>query len=474
MNAGLPKKKKKKKDALNLAVIARYFCSIGIFITGMLLVKEDATLPAFIVFLCLMILQVVQLYAESHRFSDLRILVTVSWIGGITLSILRLSEWQTEWSNTMWACCAFFYFLFQAGYDLRMYFYRIRHDENVVTLDTGKAAYEKRLFQAVLILTAVCLLAFLLEGVLLEFRYPLLVKNTPHAYTDFKVTGVHYFTVSSVLVHPLSVIYLFRTEEPKKKKIFVIFLNVLALAVPVLLLSKYLVFIAILYTILAFFCVKKLPAKTVVLITAGALIAAAAAFALVVSMRHYPEGHLQSVFRFRNQETPVAIQYPYIYITINFENLNRQIARLQHFSYGLRSALPFFALTGMKKFVPAVTEAFNALERYAAFWQLPTETLLYDVYSDFYLYGVAVFSVLLGLASAWVTHIMEKRQKVLGIMLYVQFAGYLLLSFFSTWFSNATTWFYFVATFAIAFFCTGEEKGFFRFHIRELTGEMKS
>ena len=465
--------RKKKEDALNIAVIARYFCGICIFITGMILVKEGAVLPAFIVFLCLLILQIVQLFSESRNFFDLRILLTLSWIGGITLSILSLSEWQTKWSNVMWICCGSFYFLFNASYDLRMFFYRKKHDENVVALEPRKTAYEKRLFQAIVILTCVTVGAFLLEGVLLDLKFPLLVRNMPHAYTEFKVTGIHYFTVATVLVHPLSVFYLFKTEEPKKKKALVIALNVLALAVPVFLLSKYLVFLAILYSIFAFFCVKRFPAKVVLMSLLGAVIVAAGAFALVISMRHYPEGYLQRIFRFKNPDTPVAVQYPYIYITINFENLNRQIERLQHFSYGLRSALPFFALTGMKKFVPFVTEAFNSLERYAAFWQLPTETLLYDVYSDFYLYGVMVFSVILGIASAWVTRMMQKRQKAYGVLMYVQFAGYLLLAFFSTWFSNATTWFYFIATFAIGYFCTGEEKGFFKFHISDLTGEMR-
>ncbi|MBP5224368.1 MAG: oligosaccharide repeat unit polymerase, partial [Lachnospiraceae bacterium] len=137
------------------------------------------------------------------------------------------------------------------------------------------------------------------------------------------------------------------------------------------------------------------------------------------------------------------------------------------------SALPFFALTGLKKFVPQIAELFNSLERYNIFWQLPTDTILYDAYSDFSVYGVAVFSLVLGAASAWISRMTEKRGRVFGILMYVQFANCLLLSFFSTWFSNATIWFYFIATFAIALFCTGEEKGLFRLRPRDLTEEMK-
>ena len=34
----------------------------------------------------------------------------------------------------------------------------------------------------------------------------------------------------------------------------------------------------------------------------------------------------------------------------------------------------------------------------------------------------------------------------LGFLLYAQFAAYMMLSFFTTWFSNTTTWFYFIVT----------------------------
>ena len=471
--SGKTKKKRKKEEMLNPAVLARYFSGICIFVTGVLLVRQNVILPAFIVFLSLMVLQIVSLYAESRNLLDLRILLSLSWLGGIALSVLGLTEWQRPWSLTMWLCAGGFYFLFNAAYDTVRLLYRRRKDDNVVVLDTGKQAYEKRMFLSIVILTAVVLAAFLAEGVLEDFAFPLLVKETPEAYTSFHVPGLHYFAVSSVLVHPLSVICLFGTEQTKKKKVAVLFMNLAAMAVPVLLLSKFLVFSAIMYSVLAFLIVKKPPVKKTLLILGAAVLCAAAVFILVVGMRHYPEGYLQKTFRFRNQATPVFIQYPYLYVTINYENLNVQIGNLQHYSYGLRGALPFFALTGLKKFVPQIAELFNSLERYNVFWQLPTETILYDAYSDFSVYGVAVFSLVLGAASAWISRMTEKRGRVFGILMYVQFANCLLLSFFSTWFSNATIWFYFIATFAIALFCTGEEKGLFRLRPRDLTEEMK-
>ena len=46
----------------------------------------------------------------------------------------------------------------------------------------------------------------LLEAAVLGF-VPLFVRGVPHAYSEFHLTGVHYLTVSCVLVPALTVLY---------------------------------------------------------------------------------------------------------------------------------------------------------------------------------------------------------------------------------------------------------------------------
>ena len=63
----------------------------------------------------------------------------------------------------------------------------------------------------VFVLAAVALAAvsagcFAIEAVYMGY-IPLLLRGVPHAYSYFHVTGLHYLTVSCVLVPALSVIY---------------------------------------------------------------------------------------------------------------------------------------------------------------------------------------------------------------------------------------------------------------------------
>lgn len=81
------------------------------------------------------------------------------------------------------------------------------------TVKKGKRKWagdkRSRIFTAILILTAISLMAFLLEAAVLGY-VPFFVRGVPHAYSYFHISGVHYFTVSCVLVPSMAVLWLFR------------------------------------------------------------------------------------------------------------------------------------------------------------------------------------------------------------------------------------------------------------------------
>ena len=77
--------------------------------------------------------------------------------------------------------------------------------------------------------------------------------------------------------------------------------------------------------------------------------------------------------------------------------------------------------------------------------------MFYDAYYDFGVIGVFVFSALLGAAAYLLMRMMRQVQNPITYLLYAQFALYMLLSFFTTWFSNPSTWFYFAVTAVVAF-----------------------
>ncbi|MEG1576274.1 MAG: O-antigen polymerase, partial [Clostridium sp.] len=83
--------------------------------------------------------------------------------------------------------------------------------------------------------------------------------------------------------------------------------------------------------------------------------------------------------------------------------------------------------------------------------ELTTLTMFYDAYYDFGIVGVFGFSAIAGAVSYALMRMMKELRNPIGYVFYAQFAMYLLLSFFTTWFSNPTTWFYFAVTAVLAF-----------------------
>ena len=72
--------------------------------------------------------------------------------------------------------------------------------------------------------------------------------------------------------------------------------------------------------------------------------------------------------------------------------------------------------------------------------------MFYDAYYDFGVVGVFLFAMLLGAAAKWMMRVVKKSKNPVSYLFYGQMAIYLGLAFFTTWFSNATTWFWLILT----------------------------
>ena len=148
-------------------------------------------------------------YRKTKNIIHLRALFSLFWIGGQGLSCLKLSHLQTDWSLMTWICLALAYAGFWAVFEIL-----------TALFGTTRESYGRRrsfscnsipLFHIICGLTAISLAAFVLEAVKLGY-VPLFLKGVPHAYSEFHLTGVHYITVSCVLVPSLAVLF-FHTER---------------------------------------------------------------------------------------------------------------------------------------------------------------------------------------------------------------------------------------------------------------------
>lgn len=375
--------------------------------------------------------------------ADLSALLMLFWTFGLGLAILRLSSLHAPWTWQTRVSFGAFPVCYLLGEGVR---------KNKAAVKTEKRIYRPdRLFVCILAVSAVSALTFIAEAVLLGY-IPIFSEDT-HAYNYFHVTGLHYFTVSCMMTHALSTIYLLdirkRSLSPgRSHAVLLLLANILSFSIAVMCISKlqFLLIIGLpLLIVLGTVRIssfKALPWKWIILTGAGIVILLVGVMAAFTAFRHYEPGYLNAIFEFRNPGTPVWVQYPYMYIANNYANFNCMTEQLTEHAHGLKQLFPVFALTGTKFIWPQLVN----FPLYVVKEEINTLTIIYDAYYDFGIVGVMGFGVILGLASGWLSEKCSSAHNPVWMLFYAQAAVYMALSFFSAWYSVATTWFWFVIT----------------------------
>ena len=134
---------------------------------------------------------------------NLLALLSLFFVGGEGISCLKLSRLQGPWELQTFAVFFLAYGAFRLAFLLSG---GREQDSRRVREGRLTEIRARRLFVAVTGLTALSVAAFLAEVRILGF-VPFLVRHMPHAYSYFHVSGLHYLTVSCVLVPSLALLY---------------------------------------------------------------------------------------------------------------------------------------------------------------------------------------------------------------------------------------------------------------------------
>ncbi len=380
---------------------------------------------------------------------DLRALLSLSWLFGLGLANLRLSNLHEPWTDTSILSFFGFFALTMLTYETCRSLPKKKEAEECSEEERSRVT--KALYTLIPVTSGISFLCFCAEVV--KLRYIPLFATFTHAYNYFHVTGLHYFTFSSMFTHALTVLFLMfaKKEERDRKRMQVILIaNILSLLIPILCVSKLQFLLVFFYPVmilllkLRFKKFTDLPLKKigiVALIMAVVLLLAGFVFTV---RRNYPEGYLQGIFDMKDPETPEIAQLLYMYVSNNYANFNHMTLTLAEHSHGLRCAFPIVALTGLKFAAPSLIPPDALLIKK----ELSTLSVIYDAYFDFGLIGVFVFSILFGALLAGITGLNERKQKKnpITLLMCAELALYAGLSFFDTWFSNPTSWFWFAIT----------------------------
>ena len=377
-------------------------------------------------------------FRQSKNLIHLRGIFSLFWIGGQGLACMKLSRLHTDWTLMTWVCLALAYAGFWGIFEILSRRYGTGHDS--YSRWRSFRGNPKPLFHMVCGVTVISLAAFLTEAAVLGY-VPLFLRGVPHAYSEFDLTGIHYITVSCVLVPSISVLY-FHTERGRgceRRMVTAAIMTGISLVIPMLCVSRFQFVFAV---ILAGFTYILLQKQFNPLYLAGLGAVVLPVYLILTVARSHDVEYLNGIFEMKYAGMPIFITQPYMYIANNYENFNCMVQVLPRHTFGLKGLFPFWALTGLKFAFPGLIN----FPIYVNKKELTTLTMFYDSYYDFGWPGVLIFSCILGLAAYLLTVKLRELRNPMGYLLYAQMGAYLMLSFFTTWFSNTTTWFYLILT----------------------------
>lgn len=389
-------------------------------------------------------------YRRTENLVDLRGLFSLSWVGGEGIACLQLSRLQRDWEIVTWICFFLAYIFFIIGYDFASRKPKALTGQKKEAPGATQPRQADRILVCIILLGTGSLFCFLLEAVVLGF-IPLFSPE-PHAYSYFHISGVHYFTVSCILIPALTVLYVRLNDRWSTFRIAVLAVgNLLAAGIPILCVSRFQLLFAVGFAAVVYLMLYRHVTWKMVVAMAAVMIPV---YVLLTVARRHNITYLNGIFEMKYSRMPIFVTQPYIYVANNYENFNCLVRQLPEFAMGLRMLFPFFALTGLKFLFPQMV----AFPIYTTKEELTTVTLFYDAYYDFGIAGIILLAVLLGIAAALLARWVERSRNPVVYLFYGQAAIYLGLSFFTTWFSNPTTWFWFALTSAMYLFIGYERK----------------
>ena len=383
-------------------------------------------------------------YRKTRNLIHLRALFSLFWVGGEGIACLKLSRLQTDWSVMTWICLALAYIGFWVVFEILTQIYGSGHDH--YGRWRGYTGNPAPVFHMICGLTVVSALAFASEAVVLGY-VPFLVRGVPHAYSEFHLTGIHYITVSCVLIPSLTVLYfhMARGRESSRCAVTAIVMTLISLLIPILCVSRFQFIFAVVLATFTYISLQKLFQPAYLLILFVVIIPV---YLILTVARSHDVVYLNGIFEMKWEHMPIFITQPYMYIANNYDNFDCLVKQLPAHSMGLKGMFPLWALSGLKFLKPVLVD----WPIYVTKEELTTVTLFYDAYYDFGIAGVFFFSSVLGVLSAWLSSRIYPGRNPAWYLFYSQAALYFMLSFFTTWYSNPTTWFYFAVTGAFGIF----------------------
>ena len=349
------------------------------------------------------------------------------WFFTIGLSCLQLNHCQVDWNIETWIYLILTYIMFLIGFCIKIG----KNGENAKPKNRiSKKQYLTFLFA----ISAVIVVAFLTE-VLIRKQIPAF-SNDMSSYHNFGVTGIHYFTVLSCLVLPITIvgIYYFRKEINKKEWMLIITVNLIAISIPILIVSRHLILMTLVISAIVFLILNNKKEKLALIAT---MIIAIIGWFGISSLRNQNDEYLRQALDIQeNALLSIKNMQVYMYIACNYDNFNANIDNINELYYGQKSFFPIFALTGLKFVIPKVAED-NLIKFIDTYNTYP---IIMQPYQDLGGFGIILYMFIIGIFCRYIEQLEKNKPTNIIIDAIIKYC--LIFSFFTNGFATPAIWFY--------------------------------
>jgi oligosaccharide repeat unit polymerase len=428
------------ENRIYILAIATFMGSIAFGLFSLILTGYQLIALGLVVFSVLVFLSAYKYY--NDMLSPAGVYLTI-WLFSAGVSNLYLSGHQQMWDGHMWLAVLGSTFAFFVG----VFSFEIVRGRKMILPPIGEFKIEwdmNRFRTFIYSLFTVSLLAYLLE--IRRFGIPILSGAPTTAYEGFGINYVHYLTVTFVLVIILSLSYIKAKGFFKSLSIGPIAIISIA-AITSLLARGHLIMVLVMLLVVYNYMFKKISLRyLLVFMVIGLLLFNAVGNIRLANRAAWLAKHVGRV-DLPNKVSWLA--WPYLYISMNFENLRTAIKERDEFYFGRVSLKPLWAVTlsksyylrGTKKYRNYTNPGFNV------------STYLADLYADFGFAGTFIVPFLLGLFSNIFYYWVRYKKQFYLLLIYGLVVYSLAWTFFSNYFNDPLLYFFIVIIIVGNFYC---------------------
>lgn len=385
---------------------------------------------------------------DKNVFSPARFWI-ILWSLVIGITQLKWSNLQNDWSNLTWvilisSLLSFLLAVYTTNVVLNRY--TINTPNVISEINTKKN--EEFLGKVIFVLILLYFLAYVIEYISIGFL-PMFTENPSKSRLEFDIFGVH-LIVNSILTIIILLAEYFIFFKPKKiKKMLFIALIITLLASYLFLMNRlYFLLFMFSYLLISNYGDNKVTLGKVSLYTLIFL----SVFLIVGNIRlvQYAENFIYVVSEMKIPRQYAFIAGPYMYISMNLENLNVGLENLSGFSWGTHT---FDFLLALIRGQDYLNFSHIANSKFQASDPFTTFPFMWYYYRDFGYLGVIIFPFVLGAITSYYYWRTRIAPSLANIAIYCILLNGLLLSFFTNMFTRLNFMFnLFLLIFVFLFF----------------------